>query len=172
VAALPIDGVRRTADAESVEVASIPSFLQRTPGATTPLGPQAGHFEHARPAKGAAGSADLGAIGPVVDMPGGDPAAALLTARESLLAGIAYNFEVVDHALETALVEIEKLGGNLAGWLDDADTFACAAAVTGALLAGGAYYHRQTRGARAAGAPGEDAASWLITHACAAAGLS
>ena len=61
-------------------------------------------------------------------------------AHEALIAGIATNFEIVDHALQSALAEIEQMGGDLVTWLDESNNTTWAAGGAVVLLAGGGYY--------------------------------
>ena len=55
-------------------------------------------------------------------------AAAPPPTRGTLLGQVAANFDVLDRALESALDEIENMGGDLAVWLDESDNTAWAAA--------------------------------------------
>ena len=88
----------------------------------------------------------------------------LLAARGTLLAGFATNFDVLDRALESALTEIENMGGDLAVWLDDSDATVWAAGGAAVLLAAGGFYWQRRRAARRTDAKEEDLSSWLFTH--------
>lgn len=98
-------------------------------------------------------------VGVEVDSPTGP-----LAVRGTLLAGIATNFDVLDRALESALEEIENMGGDLAVWLDDSEATAWAAGGAAVLLAGGGYYWQRRRAGRREEADSQELSDWLITH--------
>jgi hypothetical protein len=86
--------------------------------------------------------------------------------RAALLANLQLNMEAVDQALDTMVNEIERLGGELATWLDDwsLSSWGTAATVVAAFGLGGRYIWRG-RGRRL---PQEDtdeeSSSWLFTR--------
>ncbi len=93
-----------------------------------------------------------------------DTAAAPVPARGTLLAAIATNFEVLDRALQTALEEIENLGGELVVWLDESDTAAWATAGAVILLAGGGIYRQRRRNAQHPDASLQELPLWMFTY--------
>ena len=91
-------------------------------------------------------------------------AAAPLATGGTAIAGMAPNFDALDRALEVALDEIEKMGGDLVVWLDEPDNMAWAAGGAVVLLASGGYYWQRRRAAQRTEGNPEELSSWLFTH--------
>jgi len=149
-AALPTQTIQRMVDVERPEGASLPSIVQRLPGRETAQSTGVQANRHESSSRAAIESTEF-----VVDL-----SAQPLLAREALLAGIAFNADVVDRALEATLAELEQLGGSLAEWLDDAEALETAALVAAFVSAGGIYYYR-CHAAQRTGVDSDEPSNWL-----------
>ena len=86
--------------------------------------------------------------------------------RAALLASVGLDVEAVDRALGAVISEIEQIGDELIGWLDDysAPSWAAASGVVTAMAAGSAYVWR---GRARRSVEEEEAAilsAWLFNH--------
>ena len=91
-------------------------------------------------------------------------AEAPLSIRGALIAGMAPNFDALDRALEVALEEIEKMGGDLVTWLDASDSTAWITGGALVVLTSGGYYWQRRRVGRQTGTNLEEPSNWLFTH--------
>lgn len=88
------------------------------------------------------------------------------TARPPLLAGLAFNVEALDQALNAVASEIDKLGGEFAVWLEEINLPPWAAAVTAAALlsyGGRQYLKRRARQADELD-QSDESSTWLFTQ--------
>jgi hypothetical protein len=84
----------------------------------------------------------------------------------ALLTGLPMNMEAVDQALAAMAREIEKLGGELATWFDDASlsTWSTVAIVVTATGVGGGYLWRQRNRGLTDDTSEEESSSWLFSR--------
>jgi hypothetical protein len=155
--AMPSDGLHRVVESERPSAAALLPQLDRPHVDREHLAAPSKPFAPARPAVAAAEGGDAAA----------EFAADRSASRDSLMAGIAVNFDVIDRALDSTLAEIEKMGGDIVAWLDEPESFAWASAVAAVVLvSGGSYYWQRRRADRRSKESLEEPSSWLFTHLC------
>jgi hypothetical protein len=89
-----------------------------------------------------------------------------LHTRPALAAGVSLRIEAVDEALQAAMSEVESLGGELAGWIEEVSMPPWAIATIGAAAVGfGARRHLKRRRSSALRTTcDEESSSWLFTR--------